>query len=252
MKREEEKRRDSSFAEGAISVLSVIRYRSRPVSRILFSREPSPEDPNFRKILQAAKKEKIPVELASPEFFDSVCTGKTHGGVIAEVGERRMTGLEALFEPEKGFVFLLCGIEDPFNFGSAVRSFAAAGATGMALSPRNWLSAAGVTIRASAGCTEMLPAAVAEDNAALLALARSRGYRVVCAAETNSVPIFDAPLAKPLLFIVGGEKRGITRDLLDGCDLRVRIPYGRPLPLSLTAADAAAVCAFEVLRQDRK
>ncbi len=251
MKKEEEKKRDSSFAEGAISILSVLQHHSRPIFRILVLPDVKKEETNLGKLFRLAKKEKIPIELSSPAFFESVTTGHTHGGVIAEVGSRKMLSPEEVFAPENGFVFLLCGLEDPFNFGCAVRSFYAAGATGMVLTPRNWLSAAGVTIRSSAGATEAVPCAVAEDNEALIALARARGYRVVCASEKDSTPLFSADLKKPLFLIVGGEKRGITKDLLKASDLRVRIPYGRNFSASLTASGAAAVCAFEVFRQNQ-
>ena len=62
---------------------------------------------------------------------------------------------------------MLCGIEDPFNFGCAVRSFYAAGASGFIVSPRNWMSAAGVVCRSSAGASELLPLYISESDEAL-------------------------------------------------------------------------------------
>jgi 23S rRNA (guanosine2251-2'-O)-methyltransferase len=50
--------------------------------------------------------------------------------------------------------------------------------------------------------------------------------------------------------IVGGEKRGISRALLDRADQVVRIDYGRDFRGSLSAASAATVMAFEVMRQN--
>ena len=46
------------------------------------------------------------------------------------------------------FVAMLDGVEDPYNFGQAVRALYAAGAHGLILRPRNWLTAAGVVARA--------------------------------------------------------------------------------------------------------
>lgn len=252
MRKDEEKRGDSFFAEGAVSILSILKNHSRPVSRILFLPEIKREEKNISRLLSLAKKEKVPMELSTQSFFETHTTGHTHGGVIAEVGERKLSSLKEVFSDPKGFVFYLCGIEDPFNFGSAVRSFYAAGATGMVLAPRNWMSAAGVVIRSSAGATEAIPCAVAQDREELFLLAKQSGYKVVCASETRSVPLFSADLKKPLFLIIGGEKRGINKDLLEKADLCVRIPYARPVSLSLTAADASAVCAFEVLRQNQK
>lgn len=251
MRKDLEKRGDSVFAEGAISILSVLQNDSREIYEILCLPSIKKEDKNLQRLFSLAKKKKIPVRLESEAFFESVTTGHTHGGVIAEVGERKMCSPREIFQNSKGFVFMICGIEDPFNFGCAVRSFYAAGADGMFLTPRNWLSAAGVTIRSSAGCSEAIPCAVAENPEELLSLAKECGFQVVCACEKDSVPLYSAPLQKPLFMIVGGEKRGISRVFLDGADLKLRIPYGRPFRGSLTASAAAAVCAFEVLRREQ-
>ncbi len=252
MRRDEEKRGDSSFAEGAVSILSVLKYQSRPVEEILVLPDIKREDKNIVKLFSLAKKKKIPIRVSEKSFFDSVTTGHTHGGVIASVGERIMKSPREVFKEGNGFVFMLCGIEDPFNFGCAVRSFFAAGAGGMILTPRNWLSAAGVTLRSSAGTTEGVPCAVCEEPEELCKIAKEEGYRIVCASEKNSVDLYEADLKKPIFLIIGGEKRGISKVFLDESDLRIRIPYGRNFRGSLTTSAAAAVCAFEVLRRTKE
>lgn len=251
MRKDIEKRADSYFAEGALSILSVFKYNSRKVHHIYLLPSAKKEEKNILRLLSIAKKRKIPVSLSNQEFFDSVTTGHTHGGVIAQVGEREMVTPEEVFDQGGGFVFLICGIEDPFNFGCAVRSLYAAGAGGMILTPRNWLSAAGVTLRSSAGTTEAIPCATYEDATALCDLAHQKGYRIVCASEKDSVDLFDADLSRPIFLIVGGEKRGISKEFLLAADEKVRIPYGRDFKGSLTASAACAVCAFEVLRREK-
>jgi len=250
MKKDEEKRGDSNFAEGAVSILSILKNDSRPVYEILLLPTAKKDENNILKLLNLAKKKKIPIALSDEAFFSRVTTGHTHGGVIARVGERKMASVREVFERGNGFVFMLCGIEDPFNFGCAVRSFYAAGAGGMILSPRNWLSAAGVTIRSSAGTCEAIACASANDPEEVCRIAKELGYSVVCASENDSQPLFTAPLEKPIFFIVGGEKRGISKTFLSLADRKVRIPYGRGFRGSLTASAAAAVCAFEVYRRE--
>ena len=44
-------------------------------------------------------------------------------------------------------------------------------------------------------------------------LFKNNGYKVVCADIKNSVSVYDADLKKPILLIVGGEKRGISGSL---------------------------------------
>jgi tRNA G18 (ribose-2'-O)-methylase SpoU len=50
---------------------------------------------------------------------------------------------------------------------------------------------------------------------------------------------------------MGGEKRGISRTLLDEADEIVRIDYGRAFQGSLSTAAATAIFAFEILRNNR-
>jgi 23S rRNA (guanosine2251-2'-O)-methyltransferase len=125
----------------------------------------------------------------------------------------------------------------------------AAGAAGLIVRPRNWMSAAGVVARASAGASEWIPTAVAETALDAADYFRSRGLRIAVADEDKAVSIYDADLAGPLFLVIGGEKRGITRSFLDQADLRLRIPYAREFDQSLGTTAAAAILAFEIMRQ---
>ena len=81
---------------------------------------------------------------------------------------------------------------------------------------------------------------------------KQHGYRVACAGIRDSVSLYEADLAKPLLLVIGGEKRGISRAVLEQADLTVRIDYQSDFHGSLSAAAATAVLAFEVVRQNQK
>ena len=133
----------------------------------------------------------------------------------------------------------------------AIRSLYACGVDGIVLSPRNWMSAAGVVCRSSAGASELLPMYTC-DGVEAAGIFRDRGYKICCAGIRDSVSSFDADLTCPLFLIVGGEKRGISRALLDTADTVVRIDYGREFAGSLSAASAASMLGYEVLRQNRK
>ena len=140
-------------------------------------------------------------------------------------------------------------IEDPYNFGYALRSLYAAGVDGVILCPRNWMGAAGVVARSSAGASERLPMAVCEPETAVK-LFHEHHYRVLCVGIRDSVSLYEADMSRPLLLVVGGEKRGISRAVLNAADTVVRIDYGREFRGSLSAASAATILGFEVLRQN--
>jgi 23S rRNA (guanosine2251-2'-O)-methyltransferase len=88
------------------------------------------------------------------------------------------------------------------------------------------------------------------ESEAAAALLKARSYRVICAGIRDSVSLYEADMRRPLLLVVGGEKRGISRGVLDMADQIVRIDYGREFRGSLPSASATSVLAFEVLRQN--
>ncbi len=253
MKKEAEKEKNSSFAEGTLSVLAVLRENSRCVERVYYSKEKKlSSDRRALRIASICRERNIPFERCEASFIEDNTTSSTHAGMIALVGERKTCELEELFKLKNGFLFLLDGIEDPYNFAYSIRSMYAAGADGMIMPDRNWLSAAGVAIRGSAGASELLPCAVYHERQEVIDLARKYGYRIVCADENTDTLHTDPVLQKPILLIVGGEKRGIAREFLSAADTLVKIDYARDFKMSLTATAAVSILAFEVLRQNKK
>lgn len=191
------------------------------------------------------------VQEVKAEDLDALTSGKTHGGIVAVCSDRTIPRLaqSANSIRSDGFYVFLEGIEDPYNFGYTLRSLYAAGADGVILPPRNWMGVAGLVARSSAGTSEKLPLYVAEP-AEVIPFFHGLSYRVACAEIRDAVDLYEADLSRPLLLVIGGEKRGISRAVLAGADLNVRIGYGTDFRGSLSSAASAAVLAFEVLRQN--
>ena len=238
-----------ALLEGFISVSAALAGGRREVHRLQI--RAGKEDGQTRHLEQMARKAQMKVERVPAETIDELAGGRTHGGILAQVGLYRFAELESLTAGKSSpFIAMIDGVEDPFNFGASVRALYAAGADGLVLRPRNWLSAAGVVARASAGASELIPTAIAETAADAADFFRAAGLAVACATdERGSLSVYDADLTGPLFLLIGGEKRGITRSFSDQADLKLRIPYGRPMPHSLGTASATAVIAFEVMRQ---
>ena len=228
----------------------------RPILEVLLDREKFSDTAKNEKrarelaFLRAKSRELgFPIRPVSTDELDACTAGSTHGGVAAVCGDRTIPALASAELPATGFYALLEGIEDPYNFGSCIRSLYLAGADGLILSPRNWMSAAGVVAKSSAGTSERIPCYLASSEE-VAPVFHGRGYRILCAGIRDSVPYGEADLKKPLLLVVGGEKRGISRALLDAADGIVRIDYARAFRGSLPTTAATAILAFEILRQN--
>ena len=259
MIKEEEKFMTSEILEGMSSISALIHacedmtsHNDRRILRVLI--DDSKKRAKAREIsFLTAKSHALgfSLDFVPAAEIDACTVGNSHGGIVALCTPRTLPELTADVIAENGVYYYLEGVEDPYNFGYAVRSLYASGANGLILPPRNWMGAAGVVARSSAGTSELFDIFVADATEAI-SLFRDRGYRAVCAGIRDSVSILETELKKPLLVILGGEKRGISKAVLEMCDQVVRIDYGTSFRGSLSTSAAAAVFGFEILRQNQK
>lgn len=245
---------ESNIFEGIVSIKALIKAREnnindRPIIKILF--DDTKKITKYRELKFLKNKSVIhnyTIEFVNTEYIESLTIGNSHGGIIAFCGERVYKPLESSLT-ENGFYIMLDGIEDPYNFGYALRSLYAAGVDGIVLSPRNWMGAAGVVCRASAGASELFPMYISDSIEAVKKF-KNRNYKIVCADIKNAVSIYKTELRFPLFLIIGGEKRGISKTILDNADNIIKLDYGREFPSALSTASAASIIAYEIFRQN--
>ena len=255
MQKEKNKFAESNIFEGMTSISAVLnspQSNNRTVEKVLIdAAKRKSKAAEIGYLLAKSKELGFSVEFTTSEAIDALSVGHTHGGVLAFCTERTIPQLQPEHVIQNGFYVYLEGIEDPYNFGYTVRSLYAAGVNGIVMPPRNWMSAAGVVARSSAGTSELIDLYCADADT-LVEVFHAKGYQILCAGIRDSVSLFEEEFPYPVLLVVGGEKRGISRNLLDRADRIVRIDYGRSFRGSLSAASAATVMAFEIYRQNRE
>lgn len=254
MIKESSKFTDGLIFEGMTSISAVINSPSsndRKISKIIYDQ--SKEKSKHKELaFLRHKSAELGFDLfpASSDDINSLTIGNSHGGIIAVCEERSIPYLDQSQIKSDGFYVMLEGIEDPYNFGYSLRSLYAAGADGIILNERNWMGAAGVVARASAGASEMLDMFISSGEDAVKVFKESN-YKVICAGIRDSVSIYDADMKKPIFLIIGGEKRGISASVLKHADQIVRIDYDSKFRGSLSAASSAAIIGFEIMHQNK-
>lgn len=258
MQKEEVRFVDSTVFEGMTSIREIIKgiddeINQRKIEKILYDGakiKKIAKDVGYLKAVSV--KYGYTVEETDSLTLEKITLGNSHGGIVAIAGERPLPRLSDISDIKcDGFYAMIEGIEDPYNFGYSIRSLYAMGCDGIILSERNWMSAAGVVARSSAGASERIPVMIADFEEAAEHF-KSLDYSIVCADERTDNVLGECELKLPLLLIVGGEKRGISKSLLDKADILVRINYGREFRASLSAASATTMFAYEIHRQNRK
>lgn len=217
---------------------------TRKIIKILY--DGASKSKKFREIsFLTHKAHELGFELieSDSETIDSLANGKTHGGIIALTSDRSYPSVDCEFINKCGFYALIDGVEDPYNFGYCVRSLYAAGADGLILPERNWMSASGIVAKSSAGTSELFNIFI-DDLETAVDKFKDCGYKIVCAEIRDSVSLYEADLTGPILFIIGGEKRGISRKLMSKADINIRIDYERSFRGSLPTASAVSIIAF--------
>ena len=256
MIKEEIKFQDSCVFEGMTSIRAIIKsidegISNRRIEKILYDEA---------KLVKIAKeivyfkalsnKYGFLLEAISDKELEKITLGSSHGGIVAICTERKIPKLTENVQIEnEGFYAMIEGIEDPYNFGYALRSLYATGCSGIILPERNWMTAAGVVCRSSAGASELFPIFSA-DSLFAADFFKKRNYTVVCGDLRTDNVLGKCELKKPILLIIGGEKRGISKKLLDKCDIKVKIEYSRDFSASLSAASATTMFAYEIMRQN--
>lgn len=240
-----------NWLEGLISVQSALNSPYRDVEAIFLRQGVGKRHKwRFEKLKKTAVSQNIPVQYQNVTFFEEHSSGSSHGGVLAQVGDRRFLSLDDLLDGEKRpFIVMMDGVEDPFNFGQAIRSLYTAGVTGMVVRPRNWTTATAIVSRASAGASELMPMAIAETADDAADHFQRHSLIVACTDKDRAVDLYDVDLTQSMFVLIGGEKRGITRSFLNRSQLRFKIPYKRPFQFALGTTASASILAFERLRQ---
>jgi 23S rRNA (guanosine2251-2'-O)-methyltransferase len=176
-----------------------------------------------------------------------------HQGVALIAKPRPTVDVEAILAAAKSrdeapFVLVLDSLEDPQNFGTLLRSGEAVGVHGVVYPTRRAAPLSPSAIKASAGATEHLLLAAADDLPGTLADLHSRGLRIVGAEEDAALSYADADLRGPLALVIGSEGRGISGPVRKRLDLSVRIPM-RGRVGSLNASVAGSVLLFAAAQQ---
>ena len=248
---ENEKIAAATYFEGITSIKAVISgcqngVNDRKIERVYFDIASKKSKWRELSFLNKMKDQYgFEIEFCERNKIDSLCVGTTHGGIIAKCSARNFKTTLPDSIGDKKFFVMLEGIEDPFNFGYVLRTLYAFGADAVILPERNWMSAAPIVCRSSAGASELCDIYSLDCENAVEHL-KSLGVSIIATAKENSESISNIELTSPVLLIIGGEKRGISKKILSISDYTVRIDYSRSFMSSLSAASAAAILAYEI------
>jgi RNA methyltransferase, TrmH family len=227
------------LAEGPNLVQAAL---ARGLVRELFVTEPAKQ--RHASLLAAlVGRQELPVHLVTERAAKALSDTVTPAGLVA-VCEIPATGLEDVLAAAPRLVAVAVEISEPGNAGTVIRIADAMGAAAVILGGHSVDPYNGKCLRASAGSIFSIPVVPVADAVAALTALRGAGLQVLATTVDGETRLDEVGLGAPTAWLFGPESHGLSAEIADQADHRVRIPMSGGAQ-SLNVAAAAAICLYQ-------
>lgn len=235
-------------------------YGIRPVLELLDTKkeiqkiyiQKNIKNDNINLIKKKAKELDVELKFV-PDYKLNKLTNKKHQGVFAITSPISFVNFEnylpSIFEKGETPIFILLDrITDVRNFGSISRSCEAFGVHGIIIPDKDSAPINEIAIKASAGSLTKIPISKSNNLIKTINFAKNSGLQICSMSEHSKNNFFDLNLTKPILLILGSEKNGVSKNILDNSDSIGLIPITGEVQ-SLNVSVAAGIALSELIRQ---
>ncbi|MGF6375289.1 TrmH family RNA methyltransferase [Clostridiales Family XIII bacterium PM5-7] len=186
--------------------------------------------------------------VMSQGLFDKLAQTETSQGMLGVV-KKPETTLEDLakIDQHHGNYIVMDRLQDPGNIGTIIRTAEGAGYAAVVVVKGTADVYSPKVIRAAAGSVFRIPIVQVEDNRELLQLVTQMKKRMVVTCLDTDKHYFDEDLTKDIALVIGNEGNGISKELLECAEIKVKIPMNGKLE-SLNASVAAGILMYEAMR----
>ncbi len=155
--------------------------------------------------------------------------------------------IEAKTNPIKDTEFLLYldGIGEPGNLGTIIRTAAAAGISGIILSPDCCEVFNPKVIRSSLGSVFFMPMEIHGES-----WLKMQDAKIIVTTLNESLSLFN--LKRPegnIILVLGSEAAGVRKEIIELADFKVKIPISKKIE-SMNVAVAAGIAMYHLILTD--
>jgi len=232
------------LAEG-IRVLEEATNSNHPFEAVLLS-DRFGTDERETALVQTWHSREIMIRRAAGPLFRSLSGVLSPQGALALVRVPNLTLNDVPTLPNP-LILCACGIQDPGNLGTLLRTAAAAGAALVCTTPETGSLRNQKVIRSSAGAFFRIPVIESVGPSEFLTYCSARRIRPLRAEARSGASVWETSFQSPAAILLGSETRGVSEK--DWSDIpAIHIPMARGSE-SLNVAAAGAIIFFEAYRQ---
>ena len=176
------------------------------------------------------------------ELFSQLTSTENTQGIIG------VANINNSISDINGDFYLLCDkVQDPGNLGTIIRTAHAAGVNAIILTKGTVDIYNDKTIRSTMGSIFYIPI-IYDNDLTLLKKLKDEGFSLVATSLEESKNFFDEDLVGKVILSVGNEGNGISEEIFELADKKVKIPMPGGAE-SLNVGVAASIILFEKVRQ---
>jgi RNA methyltransferase, TrmH family len=239
---------------GRAACAKVIEKRIADVIRIYVTEEALGE---FRDALRELAKAKKAYHIVSVADLNKITESIHHEGICVLAKAPLLPSVEGFLQSlspiESQVALYLENVSNPHNIGAIVRVAAHFGAKLVCVeSAKETLAAldSPVVARTAEGGMEGLTVLPVENGSQALAAFRKHKFQIFATSSHAKESLYESKFPKKTLFLLGGEKEGLSQAALHSAHVTLGIP-GTGAVESLNVACAATALLAEYFRQAR-
>ncbi|MEO6226299.1 MAG: TrmH family RNA methyltransferase [Thermomonas sp.] len=204
--------------------------------------------PQLQPLLKWCVANRVGYRVVENADLQKLAASAHHEGVVAEVMRAEPAPLTSwLRDLPAGpqCALWLDGVGNPHNLGAILRSAAHFGVAAVLLPKHSALALSGAAARVAEGGAEMVPfVRLGRDDNAIAQL-HGAGFQLAATVVRGGADIFRSELPERLVYVLGAEGEGMSSELTDVCDLKLRIPgSGAVESLNVSAACAVLLASW--------
>jgi len=220
------------LVEGARAISQVVRNHPDEVREILFTAE---LPPLYQKFLN---------RRVTEGQLRSICSARTSQGTAAVVRMPADIYSDKLPGRTGNRILLLEDIQDPGNAGTLIRTAVAFGFSGVILTEKCADPFSPKCVQSTAGTVLSLWIRRTPGYLALTRALKRDGYKLVAADLGGDEDPSLLQGKQKLLLALGNEASGLSAEVLQAADSRLKIPIDRDKAESLNVAACGAICMY--------
>lgn len=200
-----------------------------------------------KEVIQAASINKINYEVKEKNFFYQKFPNINHQFCAAEMPDFIYSDLKSTIQNLKGRALgiILDSVEDPYNFGSIIRTAVAAGAAFIIIKNINQVDVNETVLKVSIGAAYYIKIIKVSNISNAINELKKNSFWIYGTDLKESDNLFTTDFAERSVIVLGNESKGVSRLVLENCDYKIKIPMVSKKVQSLNIGVSAGILMFQ-------